>query len=342
MKLKNSLQLLPISNLIFAVLGISLMLAFTADATVLRADRSPAEIQSGWAPDWFMRDVQRKAQWLPEIVRHSGVNFAFQSRWSSLPQDIQGVLDEMAIPSWQIALIPTAENQQAEIFKQLRFMSHLSGPPASSPLAQRAEQLLIFGGSAQLPTPGDAQTGASLGAEGCTAAMARYVLAQLKIEFPNRLATLPDRLADSQSSEQMKVIFEQLARQQTSWMNLKVRAFSELHVDDVHPGSLMIGQKPGGTHVFGWTRVPTGWRWSAGDKMAVGNTGLEQFGDRMILAQEYLTDAPSEADEMSHNEHGPLNSHNVVYASDGEPDLSNPRTNVYAAQGSDFIIIDFK
>jgi hypothetical protein len=72
----------------------------------------------------------------------------------------------------------------------------------------RAEQLLIFGGSAQLPTPGDKETGASLGAEGCTAAISKYVLAQLRLEFPAALAGMDPELADSQSSVEMETLFE--------------------------------------------------------------------------------------------------------------------------------------
>lgn len=103
----------------------------------------------------------------------------------------------------------------------------------------------------------------------------------------------------------------------------------------------MIAQKPSGTHVFGWTRVPTAWRWNRNNKMAIGNTGLPQFGDRMILAQEFLTDDPDDAYEARHNTHGPINSRQVIYRG-GKADLADPGTNVYAVRGSHFIIVSFK
>ena len=171
--------------------------------------------------------------------------------------------------------------------------------------------------------------------------MAKYVIAQLKLEFPSELSALPRSLTVSQSSEEMKNGFIQLARNHVPWLQVVHLPFANLITADVPAGSLMIAQKPGGTHVFGWTRVAAGWNWSAGDKMAIGNTGLPQFGDRMILAQEYLTDQPAAPGELEHNQHGPINSHNVIYKN-GQPVLSDPRTNVYAAKGSDFIIISFR
>ena len=47
--------------------------------------------------------------------------------------------------------------------------------------------------------------------------------------------------------------------------------------------------------------------------MAIGNTGLPQYGDRMILAQEYVTGNPAAPGELEHNQHGPVNAANVVY-----------------------------
>ncbi len=73
--------------------------------------------------------------------------------------------------------------------------------------------------------------------------------------------------------------------------------------------------------------------------MAIGNTGLAQYGDRMILAQEYVSADPLENVADPHNPHGPINSRNVVLV-DGEPDLEEPHTNVYAARGSDFILVN--
>ena len=298
--------------------------------------RRPATPPASAMPAWFARDVQRRARWLPDSVKQFGVEGAHQRRWNSFPDDVRWVLGQMSLPSWMIALVPTATAQD-EIFKQLRFIGNLAGPAPASPLAKRVEQLLVFGGAAQLPTPGDRVSGACLGPEGCSAAISRYVLAQLKIEYPRELARMSDQLADSQSSVEMKNLFEQAAR--TGVVKVQSRPFAMLRPEDVQPGSFTIAQKPGGTHVFGWTRVPAGWGWHPSDKMAIGNTGLPQFGDRMILAQEYVTGNAGAPGESTHNEHGPINSRNIVFIH-GTPDLSDPRTNVYAARGSDFILVN--
>lgn len=290
-------------------------------------------------PAWLQKDITRKARWLPSSIKNQGLDLAYQQRVMSLPGSVQSVLAQLSIPKWMVALIPIDANSQDEINKQISGMLYLAGSAPTGRLAQRAEQLLLFGGAAQLPTPGDNKTGVSLGAEGCTAAMAKYVLAQLKLEFPNELASLPENLATSQSSVEMKRIFQQLAASGAKWFDIQYYPFAQLKAQNVSPGSIMIGQKPGGTHVFGWTRVLGFWGWSSTAKMAIGNTGLPQFGSRMILAQEYITEDPNEYTVNSHNEHGPINSNNVVRAN-GQPILSDPRTNVYAAQGSDFIVIN--
>jgi hypothetical protein len=299
----------------------------------------PGAISSSPVPAWFRRDVQRMARWLPDAVKTLGVDGAYERRWNAFPDDIRAIFRRMSIPPWMIALVPSAPDKQDEIFKQCRFMADLAGDPPTSPVALRAEQLMIFGGSAQLPTPGDRMTGESLGAEGCTAAISKYVLAQLKIDFPRELAGMSDDLANSQSSDEMKDLFEQAKSH--GLVEMHNLPFARLQPDDFRPGCVTIAQKPGGTHVFGWTRVPTGWNWYPGDTMAIGNTGLPQYGDHMILAQEYVTRDPAEIAALAHNDHGPINSRNVIYI-DGRPDLSDPRTNVYAVQGSRFIVVNLR
>jgi hypothetical protein len=59
----------------------------------------------------------------------------------------------------------------------------------------------------------------------------------------------------------------------------------------------------------------------------------------MILAQEYVTDNPAASGERAHNAHGPINGRRIAYAH-GEPDLGDPRTNVYAVHGGDFILVN--
>lgn len=305
-----------------------------AAAPVGDAARRPL---AGAMPAWFARDVQRRARWLPATVRELGIEEAYRRRWASLTDDARAVLEERTIPQWMIALIPTEPGKQDEILKQIVFMADLAGPPPASKLARRAEQLLIFGGAAQLPTPGDRVSGACLGAEGCTAAMSKYILGQLKLEYPRELARMSDELANCQSSAELKNLCEQAAR--AGVLEVVRRPFAQLKPEDVKPGSLTIAQKPGGTHVFGWTRVPLAWNWSPTDKMAIGNTGLVQYGDRMILAQEYISGDPLENVADPHNDHGPINSRNVVLAG-GRPNLEDPHTNVYAARGSDFILVN--
>jgi hypothetical protein len=294
--------------------------------------------QTTATPPWFQKDIARKAKWLPQSLKTQSLDLAYRQRESSLPGNVQAVLAQLNIPKWMVALIPSDVSVQDEINKQISGMTYLAGPKPSGALAQRAEQLLLFGGAAQLPTPGDSRTGASLGPEGCTAAMSRYVLSQLKLEFPSQLSTLSDQLATTQSSVEMKKLFIQLAASGATWFDLHYYPYSKLQAHNILPGSLMIAQKPGGTHTFGWTRVFGFWGWSPNDKMAIGNTGLPQFGSRMILAQEYVTEDANEYGAASHNEHGPINSGQIIRRG-GQAVLSDPRTNVYAAQGSDFIII---
>jgi len=287
---------------------------------------------------WLDRDIQRQARWLPDNVKRLGLDGAFDQRWRSLPDDIQAGIGEMDIPNWLIALVPMDADKEDEIFKQFRFMTSLGGDPPANPIAARAEQILIFAGSAQLPTPGDNQSGASLGPEGCTAAISKYLLAQLKTEFPQQLDAMSDALTSCQSSVQMQSLFQDAER--SGVVAMQSRPFAALQPDDFQPGSITIAQKPGGTHVFAWTRVPAGWNWDPGDKMAIGNTGLPQYGDRMILAQEYVTGNPDAPGELEHNQHGPINAANVIYVN-GAPALSDPRTNVYAVKGSNFILVGF-
>lgn len=286
-------------------------------------------------PAWLRADIQRRAKWLPQPIRDLGLDQAYRQRLDTLPEDVHSILGNLKIPPWMIALIPAAPALQGEILAQLRFMLDLAGEPPANPIAARLERLLLFGGAAQLPTPGDEASGLGLGAEGCTAAISKYVLAQLEIDFPVELAAMSRRLASTQSSIEMQRLFE--AAEKIGIVTAESKPFGRLNYRDFRPGSLSIARKPGGTHTFGWARVPTGWNWEPCAMMAIGNTGLPQFGDHMILAQEYVTCDPAAS---PHNAHGPIDSRNILYR-DGKPDLSDARTNVYAAQGSNFLLINF-
>lgn len=313
---------------------------FLSIAILLASMVAKAEIVAAM-PAWFYQDVQRGAKWLPPLIRNLGLNAAVQKRFEILPYDVQLALDTARVPAWMIALIPTEPEKLNEIHNQLRNMLQLAGTPPQSALGRRAEQLLIFAGAAQLPTPGEEKTGKSLGAEGCTAAMSKYIIAQLSIEFQKELAGMPGRLANLQSSVEMKSLALKAVKAGASWLTVQEIPFASLQNYHVPPGSIMIAQKPGGTHVFGWSRVPKIWGWTPSDKIAIGNTGLPQFGDRMILAQEILADDPNAPINYIHNAHGPINGRQVIYKGN-QPVLSDPRTNVYAARGSSFIIISFR
>ncbi|KYG66224.1 hypothetical protein AZI86_03950 [Bdellovibrio bacteriovorus] len=313
---------------------------FLTTALLAVSFAAKAEIVAA-TPAWFFQDVKRGASWLPQLIKDVGLNEAVQQRFYQLPSDVQLALDKARIPAWMIALIPIDPAKQTEIHNQLRHMLNLAGTPASSAIGQRAEQLLIFAGAAQLPTPGEEKTGRSLGPEGCTAAMSKYIIAQLSVEFREQLANMPWRLGELQSSVEMKSIAIKAYNSGAAWLTVQEVPFANLQNYHVPPGSIMIAQKPGGTHVFGWSRVPRIWGWNPTDKIAIGNTGLPQFGDRMILAQEILADDPTAAINYVHNPHGPINGRQVVYQGN-KPVLSDPRTNVYAAQGSSFIIISFR
>ncbi|RYZ93639.1 MAG: hypothetical protein EOP06_00285 [Proteobacteria bacterium] len=305
-------------------------------AEICRANIDP--VQS--IPVWFKDDLARKASWLPRELRTRPLASVVNEKWNLLPQEIQSVLRRQSIPAWQIALLPLATAKRDEILNQLAMSYELAGPPATSAVARRLEQLLIFAGAGQLPTPGDRLTGKSLGAEGCTAAVAKYVLAQLMIEFPAELRSLPTGLAQTQSSVEMKQLFQLAARRSPTIIRVSEKSFSRLNNSVVPVGSIMIAQKPGGTHTLAWARVPAAWNWNEFDKIAIANTGLPEFGQRMILAQEYLTNVELRNASNLHNAHGPINSHNVAFVA-GRPDLSDPRTNVYAVKGSNFLIIEF-
>ena len=141
-------------NLLIAATALSLLVGPGA-----RASANANLDQAGSIPAWLNRDIQRNASWLPAEIKRAGLNQAYRNRWASFPSDVQSILVQMKIPYWQIALVPSASEKQSEIIKQFRFMGQLAGAVPSSPVAQRVEQLLIFGGAAQLPTPGDNQNG---------------------------------------------------------------------------------------------------------------------------------------------------------------------------------------
>lgn len=323
-------------------LVLNLAIALT---TVFFASLKVQAAENYLTPPWIKEDVARKAAWLPASIRQMGLQAAYAKRMNQFPESARSILISRSIPYWMIALTPTEPGVQQEILDQIKNVNQLAGQAPESDLAKRSEELLVFAGALQIPSPGDNKSGKSLGSQGCTAALTKYILAQLKIEFPQRLADMPDELTKTQSSVEMKSILIKLAQKGTLWLEVKKYPFADLKTNLVLPGSLMIGEKSGGTHVIAWTRVPSTWGWQSSDKMAVANTGLPQFGPpRMILAQEYVSEDPKEYDpkyEYKHNEHGPINGRQVVYVK-GKADSSDPRTNAYAVAGSAFIFMNFK
>lgn len=287
------------------------------------------------APPWFERDLSRGAPWIPRAIAQKGWQQAGLDHYLALPSDVQAVLYKMGAPLWMMALMPTDASSQNEIIQQLRLVGELRGAAPVGTLAERSEKLLLIAGILRLPTPGDKNTGRSLGAEGCTAALMRYVLSEIKLEFPDRMAWLPESIETSQSSSEFGAFVKRVAQMPNGPLEVFNLPYESLSIASVRPGDLMIGQKPGGAHMLAWARVPSGWNWSSDSILAIANTGLAQFGERMILAQEYLTGSPT---EPMHNDHGPLNSGQVV-RNGGRVDLSDPRTNVYAAKNASFLVI---
>lgn len=167
----------------------------------------------------------------------------------------------------------------------------------------------------------------------------RYVLSELKLEFHDRMSWIPQSIETAQSSSVFRAFVKDVATWDNSPLDVHEVSYSELSVATVRPGDIMIGQKPGGAHMIAWTRVPGGWNWRPTTLIAIANTGLAPYGERMIMAQEYLADP--DAGEGWHNQHGPLNSGQVVRQG-GRIDLTDPRTNVYAAKGASFLVVRFR
>jgi hypothetical protein len=338
-----------------ALRGLGALAFITTTAPCVRAVAQPAGAEV--VPEWFRTDFARKAQWLPDHVRHSyTIQDAYEKRMDMFEQDlndptVQAQLEKLGlknitigqikhdlegIPQWMVALSSTVPSLRAEIIKQIHFAYYLAGPAPQNPLAIRCEQLLVFAGAAKLPTPGDGQTGHGLANEGCAAAITRYPLAQVLAEYPEKLPGIEPRIGITQSSKELTGLFAEAAKR--NLMTVQTVPFMELQAEQMANGTapmpascVVIANKMDGTHVFGMTRVPVGWGWSNPlNRIAVGNTGLRMFApdtDNMRLAQEYVS--PDWADQ-DHNKHGQFLSQNLV-RKDGKIDMKADGTNVYFA-----------
>ena len=241
-------------------------------------------------PASFERDVARKAAWLPQVIKNEGVSTAYQKRFALFPENVQQTLTKQEIPAWMIALVSPAIEHRDEINQAILATASLAGQPPANKYAARFEVLLEFMAAAQMPTPGDVNTGIGLGNEGCARAMALYGIGPMKQKFPE-LAVLDDRLVNSQSTAQMLSLFKK--EESTGYIQVTSVPVAQLTRENFGPGMLQFGHKPGGDHLEGWGRVPIASHWNPNDLQAVGNTGLKPFGDRLIL-QDYATSADSQ------------------------------------------------
>jgi len=289
-------------------------------------------------PAWFLASVNRKASWLPANIRTQGLDAAIQMRWNLFSDQTKHQLVQLQVPAWWIALVPEAswnpKDPGQSISGQIQNITNLSGRPPDSELNRRAELLLLAAGALQMPTP------EGLGKQGCTAFL-RYILPQLKLEFPNDLGWMSDTLATTLDSQDLINQFQRASRE--GFARERVIPFDRLTVGDIQPGCLMVAGKPLSdphglnNHVMGWGRVPMSWSWHPGAMIAVGNTGLSQFGPpHAAVCQEYMSPDPL---ENGHNQHGQINSHNV-WPPGRDFSTADPRTNVYFVRNANFIIMD--
>jgi len=308
-------------------------------------DSSMRSAQSDEPPAWLRDGIAKGQQWIPENVRKEGVDRAYQDRMSSLPPDVQSAVNKMNIPHWMVAMMPAPDAKSAnDTYGNIKAVADMVPPPGTKPMAERMQTLLAFAGAAKLPTPGD-ENGKSLGNEGCTAAISHYVLTPMKAEFP-QLSDLPNEATTASYSGTLENLLRNYSRKHPDLLKLSTKPIDKFGVDDIHPGSLTIGHKAGGTHCFGWSQVPPAWttsgnpnNWRPGEYIAIGNTGLVEFGaPHMSLAQDYLSPYPDRRDMIlptGGTLHGALNSHHGG-------DFNSVFTNPYYHPDSQFVTFSFQ
>jgi hypothetical protein len=298
-------------------------------------------------PGWLKESMEKHQQWLPENIQKEGIEGAYRERMQNLPTDVQSAISKMDMPHWMVGLMPNpasmSETDRNEMYGNIKQVADMSQPGSNS-VAARAETLLGFAGAAKLPTPGDLGTGKSLTTEGCTSAISHYVLSPLKAEFAE-LKDMPDQLTKTQSSPELSHLLMAYSHNHPGLLKVETKPIDAFSAEDVHPGSITIGDKTGGAHTFGWMRVPPSWEgeggWRPGEYIAVGNTGLPEFGKpAMHLAQEYISPDPNRRDAKmpphghGGNEHGAINSYNG-----GRP--GDHATNPYRHPGATFTTFSF-
>lgn len=196
------------------------------------------------------------------------------------------------------ATLPVREFQSqltdraVESARHLQDIQNLAGAPSPSPIAADAEQRALRAGATFAPTP------YGLGSEGCMAAVSDYVLQPVAKDFG---ISIPRFRSTTE--------FLSWARSHPQTVSMRKYFINDLTIDDLLPGDILIGAKGDGNHAMVMARVPADWGWNPRDLMAVGNTGLPQFGPpAMRLAQEYIGPGllPGEPEHNQH--HGMLNS----------------------------------
>ena len=203
-----------------------------------------------------------------------------------------------------------SRKQQSD--RHLRDIQVLAGDAAKNPLARESEALLLRAGATFAPTP------KNLGSEGCTAALSTNVIEPLSQKYGWNVPYFQDSNLMIKYMEGHPKIADVY----------KV-PINDLTNEDIKPGDIVVGVKGDGNHAMGWARVPANWNWNSQDMLAVGNTGLPEFGKpAMRLAQEYI--GPKNGGDGEHNlDHSMINSRSP----------NNP----YRIKGNtEFVVIRFK
>jgi hypothetical protein len=160
----------------------------------------------------------------------------------------------------------------SEAAQHLLDIQSLAGEPPPNAVAAASERNALEAGARFAPTP------YGLGSEGCMAAISQYVLQPVAQQYGY---TIP-RFTSSSA-------FLRWAEQHSAVVTVQRHSIDALTVRDLAPGDILVGAKGDGNHVMVMARVPANWGWNPADLMAIGNTGLPQFGPpAMRLAQEYI------------------------------------------------------
>jgi hypothetical protein len=304
-------------------------------------------------PAWFIADLQRHAQWLPQAIltrlpkdrndienSKAALDQVFEQRWDSFDAEVQKNLTDFHAPSWYIALMPEGDGFERDIRFQFRNMAHLAGNPAKSEIDNRINQLLLISGFGEIPTVGEKTSGVSLQTEGCTAEISQIILSQILIEFGDKLPGINPAMGTTQSSVELHKYF--LAAEKLGYVTIQYVNFKDMDRNRLEPGDLTQAWKWNAPHFWGWAEVPVQWGYVFDDLQAIGNTGMSAFGSpHMKKNQEGIS---YNLLETWHYDHGLINTptdwrkvpHDVAMR-----DPHNKFINPYDHPGTVFVIYRF-